>query len=109
MSATGSMTPPALTRADVGISMGGIGSDAATQAADAVIMTDRLEALPDAVRSARHSMRIAKQNIAFALGFKAVALILGSFGFLSIWLATFADVGVAFLAILNSLRALRVK
>ena len=100
---------PALTRADVGLSMGGIGSDAATQAADAVIMTDRLEALPDAVRSARHTMRIVKQNIAFALGFKAIALILGSFGFLSIWLATFADVGVAFLAILNSLRALRVK
>jgi len=100
---------PALTRADIGISLGGIGSDAATQAADAVIMSDRLTALPGAVRTARRTRSIVRQNIAFALGFKAAAMLLGAMGMLPVWLATFADVGVAFLAILNSLRALRVK
>ena len=96
---------PVLMRADVGIAMGGIGSDAAIEAADVVLMYDRLSALPVAQRIARKTMRIVHQNIVFALGIKLLVLALTPFGMVSIWLAIFADVGVAVIAILNAMRA----
>lgn len=97
---------PTLARAKVGIAMGSGGSDAAIEAADIVIMTDDLLALPMALRIARRTRRIVVQNISFALGVKLVTLALGALGLASMWWAVFADVGVAFLAILNSLRIL---
>ena len=100
---------PVLTRADVGIAMGGLGSDAAIEAADAVIMDDSPSKIALAVLVARKTMNIVKQNIAFALLVKALFLILGAVGFVSMWGAVFADVGVTLLAVLNSLRALQVK
>ena len=100
---------PVLTRADVGIAMGGLGSDAAIEAADAVIMDDSPSKIALAVSVARKTMNIVKQNIAFALLVKALFLILGAVGFVSMWGAVFADVGVTLLAVLNSLRALQVK
>ena len=100
---------PVLTRADVGIAMGGLGSDAAIEAADAVIMDDSPSKIALAVFVARKTMNIVKQNIAFALLVKALFLILGAVGFVSMWGAVFADVGVTLLAVLNSLRALQVK
>jgi Cd2+/Zn2+-exporting ATPase len=98
---------PALALADVGISMGSIGQDSAIEASDVVIMTDNLLKIPEAILIARKTVRIAKQNIVFALGIKFLILILCALGLANMWLAVFADVGVAVIAILNSMRALR--
>ncbi len=98
---------PVLTRADVGIAMGSLGSDAAIEAADVVIMDDDLRRLPTAIRIARKTLRIVKQNIVFALSVKFVILILGALGIANMWLAVFGDVGVSVIAILNSMRTLR--
>ena len=100
---------PVLTAADAGIAMGGIGSDAAVEAADAVLLNDDLTRIPLLLRISRKTCGIAKQNIAFALAVKAACLVLGALGYAPMWLAIFADVGVAVLAILNSFRALRVR
>ncbi len=100
---------PVLARADVGIAMGGIGSDAAIEAADIVIMTDEPAKIAVAVDIARRTLRIVKQNIAFALGIKIGVLILTAFGLSNMWEAVFADVGVAVLAILNATRMLSTK
>lgn len=97
---------PVLARADVGIAMGGLGSDAAIEAADIVLMDDKLEKLADAVKIARKTVLIVKENIVFALGCKLFVLILGAFGYANMWAAVFADVGVAIIAILNSSRML---
>ena len=97
---------PVLTRADVGIAMGGIGSDAAIEAADLVIMKDDLSKIGKAVKIARKTMGIVHQNIVFALGVKALFLVLGSMGNIELWEAVFADVGVTILAILNATRCL---
>ena len=99
---------PVLTRADVGIAMGGLGSDAAIEAADIVIMDDKPSKIAKAILIARKTMSIVKQNIIFALGIKALFLILGAFGIVTMWGAVFADTGVALLAVINSLRALKV-
>ncbi len=96
---------PVLTRADVGIAMGGLGSDAAIEAADVVIMDDKPSKVADAVKISRKTMVIVKQNIVFALGVKAAFLALGAFGMMTMWGAVFADVGVSLIAILNALRA----
>ena len=98
---------PSLARADVGVAMGGVGQDSAIEAADMVIMTDNLSKLSEAVMISRKTINISWQNIIFALGVKGLILILGLFGFANMWLAVFADVGVAVLAILNSMRALK--
>ncbi len=98
---------PVLTRADIGIAMGGLGSDAAIEAADVVIMDDNLTKIVRAVSIARKTITIVKQNIVFALGVKGVFLVLGGFGIASLWEAVFADVGVSIIAILNSMRALK--
>ncbi len=98
---------PVLARADVGIAMGALGSDAAIEAADVVLMDDRLSGLPTAIRIARKTLSIVRQNIVFALAVKLAVLILGALGLASLWLAVFADVGVAVLAILNAMRAMR--
>ena len=98
---------PVLRRADLGIAMGGIGSDAAIEAADVVLMDDDPLKLPHAIRIARKTLGIARQNIIFALGVKALVLVLGALGIASMWLAVFADVGVCMLAILNAMRAMR--
>lgn len=95
---------PVLTAADVGIAMGGVGSEAAVEAADAVLLKDDITKLPLLLRIAKHKTAIAKQNIAFALAVKGVCLILGALGYAPMWLAIFADVGVAVLAILNAFR-----
>ncbi len=99
---------PVLARADIGIAMGGLGSDAAIEAADVVIMTDEPSKIATAMRISRKTLRIVHQNIVFALGVKALVLILGALGIASMWEAVFADVGVAVIAILNAIRALRV-
>lgn len=99
---------PVLSRADVGIAMGGLGSDAAIEAADVVIMDDNLSKLSRGIRVARKTRRIVSQNIIFALGVKSLFMLLGLFGISGIWLAVFADVGVTLLAILNSLRTLHL-
>ena len=98
---------PSLARADVGISMGRMGQDSAIEASDVVIMSDNLEKIPEAILIARKTLAIAKQNIVFALSVKGAMLVLGALGFANMWLAVFADVGVAVIAILNSMRALR--
>ena len=101
---------PVIALADVGVAMGGVGSDAAIEAADLVIMSDKLDRLPKAIRIARRTVSIARQNIVFALTVKLAILILSATGInTSMWLAVFADVGVAVIAILNAMRALRVK
>lgn len=97
---------PVLTLADVGIAMGALGSDAAIEAADIVIMDDKPSKVATSIRIAQKTMRIVRQNIVFAIGIKLLFLVLGSFGFVTMWGAVFADVGVAFIAILNALRAL---
>ncbi len=98
---------PALARADVGVAMGALGQDSAIEAADMVIMTDNLSKISEAILIARKTIKISRQNIVFALGTKVAILLLGLLGFANMWLAVFADVGVAVLAILNSTRALR--
>lgn len=99
---------PVLTRADIGIAMGAMGSDAAIEAADVVLMDDKPENIARAIRIARKTMRIVRQNIVFALGVKLAVLLLAAAGLANMWLAVFADVGVAVLAILNAMRAMRV-
>lgn len=98
---------PVLARADIGIAMGGMGSDAAIEAADVVLMDDKPSKLPEAIKIARKTMSIVWQNIIFALAVKAVVLILGAAGLAGMWLAIFADVGVTVLAIFNAMRAMR--
>lgn len=98
---------PVLARADVGIAMGGMGSDAAIEAADIVIMTDEPSKIATVIKIAKKTLKIAKQNIVFALGVKLIVLILGALGIATMWLAVFADVGVSFIAILNSMRAMK--
>ena len=100
---------PVLARADVGIAMGGIGSDAAVEAADVVIMNDEPSKIVDAIQIARKTMGIVKQNIIFAIGVKILVLILVALGYASMWAAVFGDVGVSVLAILNAIRALNYK
>ena len=98
---------PVLARADVGIAMGGLGSDAAIEAADVVLMDDQPSKIATAVRIARRTIGIAHQNIWFAIGVKVAVLILATFGIATMWLAVFADVGVTVLAVLNAMRALK--
>ena len=100
---------PVLMRADVGIAMGSLGSDAAIEAADIVIMDDDISKIPVVVRIARYTLKIVKQNVVFALGVKLIVLILGALGIANMWEAVFADVGVAIIAILNSMRVLGKK
>jgi Cd2+/Zn2+-exporting ATPase len=98
---------PVLARADVGIAMGGLGSDAAMEAADVVLMDDKPSKIATAIRIARQTIAIARQNIIFAIGIKVAVLVLAFFGIATMWLAVFADVGVTVLAVLNAMRALR--
>ena len=100
---------PVLARADVGIAMGALGSDAAIEAADVVLMTDEPSKLADAIDVARFTKRIVWQNIVFALGVKGIFLLLGAFGIATMWEAVFADVGVALLAVFNAMRVMRMK
>ena len=100
---------PVLARADIGVAMGGLGSDAAIEAADIVIMTDEPSKLATVMRIAKKTLAIVTQNIVFAMGVKIITLVLGACGIANLWIAVFADVGVAILAILNSIRALRYK
>lgn len=99
---------PVLMRADVGIAMGSLGSDAAIEAADIVIMDDDINKIPSVIGIARKTIRIVKENIVFALSVKVIILILGALGLTTMWLAVFGDVGVAVIAILNSMRALKI-
>ena len=98
---------PVLARADVGIAMGGLGSDAAIEAADVVLMDDKPSKIALAIRIARRTLRIAKQNVGFAIGVKVLVLLLAAFGIATMWMAVFADVGVTVLAVLNAMRALK--
>lgn len=98
---------PVLTRADLGIAMGALGSDAAIEAADVVLMDDKLMSIPRAMRIAKKTVRIANQNIVFALSVKGVVLLMGALGLANMWVAVFADVGVSILAILNAMRAMK--
>lgn len=100
---------PVLARADVGIAMGSLGSDAAIEAADVVIMDDNIKRIPAIIRIARKTIAISNQNIIFSLAVKFAVLILGAVGLANMWMAVFADVGVAVIAIINSMRALRTK
>jgi len=99
---------PVLAIADVGVAMGGIGSDAAIEAADVVLMTDDPLKISEAIKIAKRTKRIVWQNIIFSLGTKAIVMILGAVGIATMWGAVFADVGVALIAILNSMRAMKV-
>ena len=98
---------PVLSRADVGIAMGNLGSDAAIEAADVVLMDDQVTKIATVTSIARRTLAIVKQNIVFALGVKIVVLILGALGLASMWSAVFADVGVSVLAILNAMRTMK--
>ena len=100
---------PVLTRADIGIAMGSMGSDAAIEAADIVLMDDDINKIPAIIRIARKTLIIVRQNIVFALSVKLLVLLLSALGIVNMWAAVFADVGVAVLAILNSMRALKSK
>jgi len=100
---------PVLTRADVGIAMGALGSDAAIEAADVVLMDDKPSKIALAVRIARRTLRIARENIWLAIGIKVAVLVLAALGLATMWMAVFADVGVTVLAVLNAMRALRVR
>ena len=97
-----------LSRADVGIAMGALGSDAAIEAADVVLMEDDPQQISQAMYIARKTIRIVKQNIVMAVGVKAACLLLGAFGMADMWFAIFADVGVMVLAVLNAMRAMIV-
>lgn len=97
---------PVLSRADIGIAMGGAGSDAAIEAADIVLMDDDPRKIPTAIRISRKTLRIVRENIIIALGIKGICLILGAFGIANMWLAIFADVGVMIIAVLNAIRAM---
>ena len=99
---------PVLSRADIGIAMGAIGSDAAIEAADVVLMDDNPLKIAKAIRISRKCIQIVHQNIVFAIGIKVLALILVAFGIANMWIAIFADVGVMVLAVLNAIRALYV-
>ena len=99
---------PVLARADIGIAMGGLGSDAAIEAADVVLMDDSPSKIALAVRIARRTLRIARQNVWFAIGVKMAVLLLAAFGLATMWMAVFADVGVTVLAVLNAMRALHI-
>lgn len=98
---------PLLARADIGIAMGGIGSDAAIEAADIVIMDDMLSKIPMAVKSAKYTMNVCRQNVVFVIAVKVIVLALAALGFANMWLAVFADVGTALIAVLNSLKIIR--
>lgn len=98
---------PVLSRADVGIAMGAMGSDAAIEAADIVLMDDKPSKIATAIRISRRTLRIVRQNIVFALAVKGIVLVLGALGISGMWEAVFADVGVSVIAILNAMRALR--
>ena len=100
---------PVLAISDIGIAMGGLGSDAAIEAADVVIMTDEPSKLVDAIKISKKTMRIVKENIIFAISIKIAVLILSAFGLSTMWEAVFADVGVSIIAIINALRALNTK
>ena len=100
---------PVLARADVGIAMGGLGSDAAIEAADVVLMDDKPSKIASSIRIARRTLRIARQNVAFAIGVKVAVLLLAAAGLATMWMAVFADVGVTVLAVLNAMRAMRCR
>ena len=100
---------PVLSRADIGVAMGALGSDAAIEAADVVLMDDDIRKIASIVRISRKTLGIVKQNIVFALAVKAIVLVLGAFGMANMWEAVFADVGVSVIAILNSMRALKTE
>ena len=100
---------PVLSRADIGIAMGSMGSDAAIEAADIVLMDDDPMKIASVIRIARYTLRIVTQNIVFALAVKAIILVLGALGIANMWAAVFADVGVAVIAILNSMRVMKMK
>ena len=98
---------PVLARADIGAAMGGIGSDAAIEAADIVLMRDEITALGEGIKVAKETNKILWQNIIFSLGIKVIVLILSTFGLAGMWEGVFADVGVTLIAVLNSMRALK--
>ena len=100
---------PVLSRADIGIAMGALGSDAAIEAADIVLMDDDPLKISKAIRISRKCLRIVYENIYFAIGVKVLCLILGALGIANMWAAIFADVGVMIIAVLNAIRALNVK
>ena len=100
---------PVLMRADVGIAMGAMGSDAAIESADIVLMDDKPSKIADSIRISRKTMRIVKENVVFALGVKALILVLGALGIANMWFAVFGDVGVLIIAILNAVRTMRVR
>ena len=100
---------PVLARADIGISMGNLGSDAAIESSDVVLVNDDLTKLPLLIKIAKKTVSIAKFNIVFAIGIKVMILLLGSVGIANMWLAIFADVGVSVLAILNAMRTLSIR
>ena len=100
---------PVLSRADIGIAMGAMGSDAAIEAADVVLMDDDPLKIAKAIRISRKCLRIVYENIVFALGIKGLCLVLGAMGIANMWAAIFADVGVMVIAVLNAIRALQVK
>ena len=100
---------PVLARADVGIAMGGLGSDAAVEAADVVIMTDEPSKIPQAIKISKKTMDIVRQNIIFSIGVKLLVLVLTALGFVGMWAAVFADVGVSMIAVLNALRAMKTE
>ena len=100
---------PVLARADIGIAMGGVGSDAAIEAADVVIMTDEPSKIATAIKVSKRTLKIVKQNIVFALGVKFIVLVLGALGYADMWQAVFADVGVSVIAVLNAMRAMNIE
>ena len=100
---------PVLARADAGIAMGALGSDAAIEAADIVLMDDNPEKICDAIRISRKTVAIVNENIVFSLAIKSAIMIFGFLGLTNLWIAVFGDVGVCFLAVLNAMRAMRVK
>ncbi len=100
---------PALARSDIGIAMGGIGSDAAIEAADVVLMTDEPLKVATSIQIARKTSKFVWQNIVFALGTEAVVLTLSAFGLATMWMAVFSDGGVAIIAVLNAMRAMKVE